>query len=182
MIKKEIKEYKQRDKTIQRINILKKDNISGTVYILEEQEYNSLQNELKELKENTNIQQREDKTIKEIIEVHQKLVKDLSQQQDKTIREMNKEHQETTKSITKQQHELTEKITKEHYDQLKQTYDEFNNELKKYITVNQLQNTALKQILELGFIDLIRNKHKKIAKNQIKELSTKPVYELTKKE
>jgi len=33
--------------------------------------------------------------------------------------------------------------------------------IKKYIAVNQLQNTALKQILELRFIDMIRNKHKK---------------------
>ena len=38
--------------------------------------------------------------------------------------------------------------------------------------MNILQNTALKQILELGFIDLIKNKHKKIAKDQIKELNS----------
>jgi len=35
----------------------------------------------------------------------------------------------------------------------------YNNEIKKYLTINQLQNTALKQILELRFIDIIRNKH-----------------------
>jgi len=44
-----------------------------------------------------------------------------------------------------------------------------------------LQNAVLKQILELGFIDIIRNKHKKIAKDQMKELDTKPVYELVEK-
>ena len=47
------------------------------------------------------------------------------------------------------------------------------------ITINQPQNTALKQILELGFVDMLINKHKKIAKDQIKELDSKPVYELT---
>ena len=79
-------------------------------------------------------------------------------------------------------HESIEKITKEHQDQLKQSYDQFNKDMKKYIAVNHLQNNALKQILELGFIDIIRNKHKSIAKDQIKELSNdKKVYELVEK-
>jgi hypothetical protein len=48
--------------------------------------------------------------------------------------------------------------------------------------INQPQNVALQQILELGLIDIIRNKHKKIAKDQIKELKAdKKVYELTEK-
>lgn len=40
----------------------------------------------------------------------------------------------------------------QHIDQLKQSYEQFNQDLQKYIT------------------DLIRNKHKTIAKDQIKEL------------
>jgi len=79
-------------------------------------------------------------------------------------------------------HESIEKITKEHQDQLKQSYDQFNKDMKKYIAVNHLQNNALKQILELGFIDIIRNKHKSIAKDQIKELTNdKKIYELIEK-
>jgi hypothetical protein len=34
----------------------------------------------------------------------------------------------------------------------------------KYVATNQ-PNITLKQILKLGFIDIIRNKHKKIAKD-----------------
>jgi len=78
--------------------------------------------------------------------------------------------------------ESIEKITKEHQDQLKQSYEQFNKDMTKYIAVNHLQNNALKQILELGFIDIIRNKHKSIAKDQIKELNNdKKVYELIEK-
>lgn len=53
MIEKEIKEYSQGNKTIQRINILKQDNIKGTVFILKPDEYNSLKAENKQLQEET---------------------------------------------------------------------------------------------------------------------------------
>jgi len=87
---------------------------------------------------------------------------------------------ESIKKTLEHQTETSLKLDQQHHDQLKQSYNQFNNDLKKYIAVNQLQNTALKQILELGFIDMIMNKHKKIAKNQIKELKKdKKVYELT---
>ena len=161
MIKKEIKEYKQGNDTVQRINILKRDNIKDDVYILEIKEYEHLQNKIESLEKTISKQDDELKQLSvkfENMENNNKTLKELNQNQYKTI----------------------EKLDQQHIDQLKESYEQFNNDLKKYIAVNQLQNTALKQILELGFIDMIQNKHKKIAKNQIKELSNdKKVYELT---
>ena len=161
MIKKEIKEYKQGNDTVQRINILKRDNIKDYVYILEIKEYEHLQNKIESLEKTISKQDDELKQLSvkfENMENNNKTLKELNQNQYKTI----------------------EKLDQQHIDQLKQSYEQFNNEIKKYLTVNQLQNTALKQILEIGFIDLIRNKHKKIAKDQIKELTNdKKVYELT---
>jgi len=161
MIKKEIKEYKQGNDTVQRINILKRDNIKDYVYILEIKEYEHLQNKIESLEKTISKQDDELKQLYikiENLENNNKTLKELNQNQYKTI----------------------EKLDQQHIDQLKQSYEQFNNEIKKYLTVNQLQNTALKQILEIGFIDLIRNKHKKIAKDQIKELTNdKKVYELT---
>jgi len=52
----------------------------------------------------------------------------------------------------------------------KRSYEQFNKYINKHIVVNQLQNTALKWIIELRFIDLIRNKLESIAKKQINEL------------
>jgi len=161
MIKKEIKEYKQGNDTVQRINILKRDNIKNDVYILEIKEYKHLQNKIESLEK---IISKQDDELKQLyvklenMENNNKTLKELNQNQYKTI----------------------EKLDQQHIDQLKESYDKFNKDVTKYITINHLQNTALKQILELGFIDMIRNKHKKIAKNQIKELKKdKKVYELT---
>jgi hypothetical protein len=47
---------------------------------------------------------------------------------------------------------------------------EFTTELEKYIAVYQLQNKALKDILDQGYIDLIRNRYKKIVKDNIKKI------------
>ena len=191
MIEKEIKEYKQGNKTIQRINILKKDNITGKVNILEIQEYKQLKKEIKVLKEAinkyekeiehknrkiTNLEENKTKDQENII--HElKYANKLLDQQHETI----KHHRETIKEINQQQYKNIEKLDKQHINQLKKTYDQFNKELQKYIAVNHLQNNALKQILELGFIDIIMNKHEKIAKQNIKEIDPKPVYELVEK-
>jgi hypothetical protein len=182
MIKKEVKEYKQRDKTIQRINILKSDNISGTVYIFEEKEYNILMKEIATLKELIVNQDNDNKIMGELKETHQETIKELTQKQDETIEKLDKKYHETIKKLNQDKDQTIKELNKESMVQLKSSYDQFNAELKKYITVNQLQNTALKQILELGFLDLIRNKHKRIAKDQIKELNKdNKVYELTEK-
>ena len=146
---------------------------------------NNIKNE--QIKENGIIERRIDNFIKENGELlrEKKELKErinLMENNEKNLKESNTKLHESIEKITTQQHQITAKITKEYQNQLKESYDKFNEDIKKYITLNQLQNTALKQILELRFIDLIRNKHKKIAKEQIKELDKKPVYELTKKE
>jgi len=177
MIKKEIKEYKQGKDLIQRINILKKDNIKGKVCILEIDEYNNLKETIEN--QNQEIQELHDKIVK--LETNTQTIKQLEKSYKETIETLNSNQHEIIEKMDKQHHETIKELNQEQTDYLKQIYDDFNNELKKYITVNQLQNTALKQILELGFIDLIRNKHKKIAKKQIKELKDETVYELVEK-
>ena len=210
MIEKEIKEYKQGRDTVQRINIRKIDNLKGQVCILEINEYKKLITENKTLNMEIKNKNKEiailgenNKTIEKSNQDLQENIKELSQQynkienktkdQEDIIQELkyaNKlldqqhetitHHRKTIEKLNQQQHETIEKITRQHTNNLERIYDKFNKELQKYIAVNQLQNIALKQILELGFIDMIMNKHKKIAKNQIKELSNdKKVYELT---
>jgi chromosome segregation ATPase len=161
MIKKEIKEYKRGNSHTYRINIAKQDNLTGEVYILPPNEYTSLKKEIKTLNEKIA------KQNKELAQLYERINK--IDENEQTIKEIVELHDEAIKELDQQ-----------HIDQLKESYEHFNKEITKYITANQLQNTALKQILELGFIDIIKNKHKQIAKDQIKELDKKPVYELTK--
>ena len=181
MIQKTIKKYKKGNGFRYEISINKKDledlNDTKKVNILSNKEYESLNNQIKDSKQTI---AKQDKEIKQVyeklnnIEKNNKNIKEL----EKTL---HKQYQETIKEITKEQSKTIKELNQEQVDYLKQIYDEFNDELKKYITVNQLQNQALEKILELGFIDIIRNKHKTIAKDQIKELTSKKVYELTPK-
>ena len=98
----------------------------------------------------------------------------------KNIEQIESIYKETLEKVANQQDKTMQELNEKYHNQLNEIYNNFKKDLEKYITVNQLQNAALKQILELGFIDLIRNKHKKIAKKQIKELDNdKKVYELT---
>jgi DNA repair exonuclease SbcCD ATPase subunit len=257
MIPKEIKEYKQGTRHVQRINILKNDNLKGKVYVLEIKEYEGLISEIKrltktietkgnELKQQSEVTDKLRETINdlnqeleeknkikskltaqiknennEMITLKNKIVKNelniktlqktenkLNQVQNDMKRTDNEnEHyisenrklleekkdlenkiknleaiNKTFKEVNQDKDQTIKELNKENIQQLKESYDKFNEELKKYITVNQLQNTALKQILELGFMDLIRNKHKKIANENLKELKEdKKVYELTEK-
>jgi chromosome segregation ATPase len=125
--------------------------------------------------EHETLEKRNDKLIQENTELLRQtkyLKKELS-----NIDDLTNKFNTLIKDLNTQNNDKIAKLNQQHHDKLEQIYYNFNEDLKKYITVNQLQNTALKQILELGFIDLIRNKHKKIAKNQIKELDKKPILE-----
>jgi len=156
MIKKEIKEYARGNSFNYRINIAKQDNLPNEVYILTPTEHDDLINENETIKKELG-----NKKI-EINKLENKI---------KSIEENSNKLHETLKELDKQ-----------HNNQLNENYDKFNEDLKKYIQIITLQNTGLKQILELGFIDIIMNKHKNIANEQIKELSNdKKVYELTQK-
>jgi len=194
-LKKPIRKYKQGKGYRHEITITKQDikdlDNAEEVYLLDTKKYEDLKNKIKELQqiitkyekeiENKNKKiatLEENKTKDQENIIHElKYANKLLDQQHETI----KHHRETIKEINQHQYENIEKLNQQHIDQLKETYEQFNKELQKYIAVNHLQNAALKQILELGFIDMIRNKHKKIAKDRIKEFDTKPVYELTKK-
>ena len=120
-----------------------------------------------------------DKFIKENGELL-KENKKLRKIKNKNIKQVETTYKETIEKLN-QAYENIEKLDQQHIDQLKEIYEQFNKELQKYIAVNHLQNAALKQILELRFIDLIINKHEKIAKQNIKEIDPKPVYELVEK-
>jgi predicted nucleic acid-binding Zn-ribbon protein len=138
MIEKEIKEYKQGNDTVQRINIRKIDNFKGKVCILEINEYKELitenktlkekvakqNNEINELKETVFIQKKEDKTIQSMMEIQQKTIGEISRQKDETIEKLDKQH-----------HEILKELGHQHQDKLEQIYDKFNEELKKYITL-----------------------------------------------
>ena len=188
MIVKTIKKYKKGKSFRYEIAINKQDledlNNIEQVTILSNNEYESLQDKIKILKETITNQDKEinqlheklnnieenNKTIKQLETSYKETIEKLNQQQDKNIKELNKNLHETIKDLDQQ-----------HSNQLKQTYDEFNKKISNYIQINQVQNQALKQILELGFIELLRNKHKKIAQKNIKELDQKPIYELVEK-
>jgi predicted nuclease with TOPRIM domain len=195
-----------------RINLSKQDNLNGTVSILTVYEYKSLQNQIssqhttiakqdKKIKglyskidnhdelqqkiellgtENEMLEKRNDKLITENTELlrqNKYFKKELT-----NIEDMTNKFNILIKDLQKQHDNAIEKLNKENISQLKESYDKFNEDLTKYITLNQLQNTALKRILELGFIELIRNKHKKIAKANIKKIDNKPVLEYVLKE
>jgi len=203
MIEKEVKKYARTGAKgyNYRINLSKQDNLTGKIFILTVDEYKSLQNKLISQDETIAKQDKEIKEMHSKIDNHDKLEQKIElldieheiieKRNDKLIKENTdllrenkalKNELVNIDDLTNKFNDLIKDLDKQHNKELKDSYNQFHSELTKYITVNQLQNTALKQILELGFIDLIRNKHKKIAKDQIKELDTKPVYELTKKE
>lgn len=102
---------------------------------------------------------------------------------------MKNSYKESLKEYNNHQETLLEKFQKQHHEQLEyleknleKYHKEFDLDLVKYITIIALQNDALKDILKLNKIDLLMNKHKKIAKENIKELATdKKVYELAPK-
>jgi hypothetical protein len=175
MIEKEIKEYTQGNKNIQRINILKSDNLDGKVVILTPEEYEEIQMELAQAGEaftQTHDTAQDCLKKREILENqiknqkhYDKLYKDLEKQQLKTLVAMENSYKKTVKELDNQHNKQMTKNTKE-----------FTTTLEKYIAIYQLQNKALKDILNLGYIDLIRNKYKKIAKDNIKELDTRKHY------
>ena len=175
LIKKEVRTYSQGNKTIQRINILKSDNLDGEVYILTPKEYEDLKKEnesnkqfIQTLSNNHDIFEKQNIKLTEQVKTqkhYDKLFKDLEKTQSRTIRELDKSH---TKQLLL--------LDKRHNAQINENYKDFHKQLQKYIDVYKLQNKALKDILDLGYIDLIRNKYKKIARDNIKELDTSREY------
>jgi chromosome segregation ATPase len=148
----------------------------------------TLEKNTKELqKENNTLDLRErdnNKLIKENTELLRKnrtIKKELTSKYQTQIDELNNQvfKLETINNSKDNELQNTEKIYQKQHNQLQEKYDQLNKDLTKSIALNQLQNQAFKIILELGLFDLIRNKHKKIAKEQIKKLDhEKPVYEL----
>jgi len=186
MIEKEVREYKQGTKRVKKINILQSDNLEKDekVVILTVKEFNELNDTINKYKTET------DKLDKRLIklekeqEVNQSKIKN-QRHYDKLLTRIENNHEKNltnvTKDLDKQHNNQIIQLNKEYNIILdKKTreyntnYELFNKELIKYRTVYELQNKALKEIAELSYIDLFRNKFKKIAKENIKQLS-KPV-------
>jgi len=185
MIEKEIREYKQGNKTVQRINILKSDNMdNGKVIILSPNEYEDLKNDIeyykqeneqldynliefqtknKELSNQIKNQRHYDRIFKRIENSN---IKNLST----VAKELDKKHNNQIIEINKEYNSVLDEKTREYNN----NYKLFNKELIKYRVVYELQNKALKEISELGYVDLFRNKFRKIAKENIRQLD-KPV-------
>jgi methylthioribose-1-phosphate isomerase len=177
-------------------------DFEGKVKILKCQEYVDLINKIKTLTHQLKISEKEilnktyeiaelekdySQTINELnneceeniqnIQFMRSTAKDKSNQISKLKKEIKdqKYYDEFLKNLENTQHKKIKELDQQHNDKIEKIYYKFNEDLKKYITVNELQKIALKQILKLGFIDMLRMKHKKIVKNQIKELDQKPI-------
>ena len=192
MIIKQVKEYERKKGTgifNYRINISKQDNLNSEVAILNLDEYDKIQDNIKQLE--NQVQNQNSQTDNKIIEYKKQLSnKDNEIEKLKTKIQDLQELKQTLEDMGKilderdtKQKETIKELDQQHTDQLKESYTKFNEDINKYIALNQLQNQALKNIASLGFMDMIRNKHKNIAKETIKKaIDEKPVYELTKKE
>jgi len=155
MLKKEIKTYKQGNREVQKININKADNIHGTVYILRPSEYKEMEEKIKKLE----YEQKEHGQYKIAVERLEKTLEKINTENLNKIIEINKDH-------ANELNELNEKNKKE---------------FKKLIVTVNILKAALENIARLGFVDILRSKHKQIANDQVQKIDKKPVYELAPK-
>jgi seryl-tRNA synthetase len=178
-----------------RIDISETDDLDGKVKILKFQEYYDMTKKMETMEQQLKVSEKE--ILKKTYEID-KLEKGYTE----TIDELNRECEENIQNIqfmretsakeimnkNNQINHLKKEIKDQtHYDdvlkeledtqfkKIKELDQQHVDQLKEYITLNQLQNTALKQIIELSFIDLIRRKHKKIVKRQINVINQKPI-------
>ncbi|MCL2313618.1 MAG: hypothetical protein FWC41_14275, partial [Firmicutes bacterium] len=144
--------------------------------------YKALQESNKELEKKLH----ESKSYKPQIEALNETVTNLKlklkehETNDKNIDQMERLYKATLEKVTKQQDEIIKELNQQFHNQTKKNNDEFNEKIEKYLLVNIRQNEALKQIIDLSFFDLIRNKHKKVANKNIEKIDS-PIYELTPK-
>jgi hypothetical protein len=212
MIEKEVKEYKQGNKIIQRINLLKSDNLEKDqkIIILTDREftiYNDnaeyYRNRINELEDTLNLKENRIKELinesfkstesithdyeKEIglLELElktekEKLKKEMKTQKhyDSIFNKLGKYYDKNIKEIDSNSTTLFKELDKQHNNQVKKLY----NELSKYKSVYSLQNKALKEIFEMGYLDSLLNKNKKIAKENINQIEGKETIEFVPKE
>lgn len=159
MIKKQVNKYERKKGTgiyTYRINVNIKDNLDNEVYIYNPDEYNQLQDHIKNLEKNIENQAKEieDLTIKinGISEIHTK-------------------HNETIEQIINTNNENIEKINKDH-----------NKQIQDLTTLNQLLIAGIINIKQSSFIDLLTNKPKQIANQLIKDNDIKKIPTFTLKQ
>ncbi|MCL2312405.1 MAG: DUF3450 domain-containing protein [Firmicutes bacterium] len=147
MIKKEVKQYKQGNSYSYRINISKQDKLTGNVYVLTPREYEQLNNENRELKRRVDNQ-------------HERIAKLQSQLEDHE--KHNKTMLEKLEKINTKQLETILEQDKHHSKQLNESNELYIDDFKKFVAITQLHHQALNQIDEMGFIDILLKKYKKI--------------------
>lgn len=196
MVVKEINKYpNSEDGFNYGIKISKTDDLEGKVKILKCKEYMGLINEIKALEQQLKVSEKEvlNKTyeIAKLEKGYTQTIDELNRECDENIQNiqfmretsakeiMNKNNQinHLKKEIKDQTHydDVLKELEDTQFKKIKELDQQHVDQLKEYITLNQLQNTALKQIIELSFIDLIRRKHKKIVKRQINVINQKPI-------
>ncbi len=188
MIEREVKKYvrkKNQDGTnsyLYRINVSKQDNLDDKVFILNQIEYIELNNKVETLTKE--VESKETKHNRQLANKDNEIGKLKTKVQD--LQESKATLEDMKKILDERdikQKETIKELDQQHTDQLKESYIKFNEDINKYIVLNQLQNQTLKNISKLGFMDILTNKHKNMAKETIKKaIDEKPVYELRKKE
>ena len=182
MIEKEIREYKQGNKTVQRINILKSDNMdNGIVAILTVDEYLDIVENTSKLE---NFVQKLNEEVKEVLEENKILKSQIKTQKhyDRLFNKFEKDKFKTMNELQKKQMRQVAEMYEQHNTQLKEVYVEFNKEIQRYYELNNAYSIAFNNIMKLGLLDLLKNKHKQIAKDNIKQLDTKKFIEYVPKE
>jgi predicted carbohydrate-binding protein with CBM5 and CBM33 domain len=168
-----------------RINLAIKDNLDGKVVILTIAEYKELNNKVidcDELKKENNelhlSEKDNNKLIKENTELYHKIKtieKKLTVKYQKTIAEQDKEINRLSnklENIEQNHNNILQNIKnqyKENYNKLEEKNKQLHEDKEKCISLNSSLITDFKHILNFGFLDLIRKKHKTTIETAIKK-------------
>jgi predicted nucleic acid-binding Zn-ribbon protein len=123
-----------------------------------------IENEVSKLtKENTDLISKNNYQTKKIKKLKNKL-QTQNDENKKLSLELKTIEQNKTNELQK-----VEKIYKEQFNQLQERYDQLNKDKEKCISLNSSLITDFKHILNFGFLDLLRKKHKTTIEAAIKK-------------
>jgi len=181
MIIKEVKEYERKKGTgtfNYRINISKQDNLNNKVAILNLDEYNKLNDTIKQLE--TQLQNNENKINKQQLE-HQRLLEKIEtlEKYNKTINQLEEIQQKTISELNKLNNEHIDQLNSKHIEEMTNINKEHHETINKLTAINQILISGLESIKQTSFIDRLTNKNKEIATKLINDNVKKiPKYEL----
>jgi hypothetical protein len=199
MIEKEVKEYKQGNKIIQRINLLKSDNLEKDqkIIILTDIEWTAVKEnstfykeqsieigkELAKTREELNNLLNESEKEKEILESqlknqrhYDKIFKRIENDNLKNLTQFAKQQGKNMKTIDKQHNDQLKEIIEFNHENIKKEHEEFEKKLENFINLVNAYKLIFNNISELSIIDMIRKQHIKIAKKELNKLETTEQY------